>query len=981
MPSLFFWKNWIKDYRIIWYLIASAFVMSVIFLWFSYFRGAEGVIDWQKFQEQKVIETTIHQFRLGPFEISIPGESYVILEYFQGSAVTPNTTASYFFLCVLSLGVIVILSVITTIDKFWFFVGMVLFIILIVSLRLEVLGIFGLHNKFPVAVALALFVIPAFYFNRIKTTVPFVTRLLVFSGVALAIGLLVKFASSVSEPFYHLTLTGYAAGLILSVLFIILIAHEILASFVYIVSQGSSKSLRHLSLICVIYMSNVVITCFHETGGIQWNFIYINLYLLLTLSAVLGIWGFRQRETAYGNILPFAPFGAYFFLSMGAICFATTGQLLGNANDPSLRVIRDAIIFSHTGYGIIFLTYIFSNFVLMLARDLPVYKVLYNPTRMPYFTYRFAGMIAMLGFVFYSGWSSYVFQSMSGFYNTAGDLYTLLGNDTYAESFYTQGQSQAFQNNRSNYVLASLKASRLSLDEAHHDYELANAKWPTVFSLANAGNVYIWEDNIPEAIRYYKEGLTRMPRSSILISNLGFAYVKTHQVDSALLYLDHARQQNMTKNSAETNFFALAALEDITLKVDSILSLFDASSTSVTANALALSTLQDQEFKTTLSPLAKRTLDLHAATLLNNYIIKYAKSLDTTFVQQANAIASDSVNSDYSEALKTALAFAFYHQGNVSKALEILAEQVYVTQSYKGKFNYIMGLWALDQGNPLLASSYFSFADTYDYKDARFYNAIALSEAGRTSDAYSAWDSVSRSAQAEQQVIAGHMKKILSLPAGEAAKLDDVEKYQFCRYRIGIRDSLLFDRIANTFENPNYKAQALLDISQKYYHAGQIAPAIRYYNRISGLELSDKNLFEAVRHFELLMLASRGEIKSLAIQINKGITFDTSQALEKSLYSALIAESSGDTVAARKHYNVLATYNPYLPEGIVAAASFFSRHDPGLKAYSILAEAIQINGNSIPLLRAYIGEALRVGFDEYAASATERLKGLEKTFP
>jgi hypothetical protein len=38
-----------------------------------------------------------------------------------------------------------------------------------------------------------------------------------------------------------------------------------------------------------------------------------------------------------------------------------------------------------------------------------------------------------------------------------------------------------------------------------------------------------------------------------------------------------------------------------------------------------------------------------------------------------------------------------------------------------------MGLWALEQCNPELASSYFTYADTYDYK-ARFYNAIALTE-------------------------------------------------------------------------------------------------------------------------------------------------------------------------------------------------------------------------------------------------------------
>src|SRR5699024_11007716 len=140
----------------------------------------------------------------------------------------------------------------------------------------------------------------------------------------------------------------------------------------------------------------------------------------------------------------------------------------------------------------IFLVYIFSNFIYLLARNLPVDKVLYNPTRMPYFTYRFAGLIAMVGFVFYSGWRDYVEHDVSGFYNTTGDLYGMIGNELYAESFYQQG-TIAFQNNRSNYALAKLSAGRMSFETAHEQYERANGRRPTPYSLVNDGNIYVWE--------------------------------------------------------------------------------------------------------------------------------------------------------------------------------------------------------------------------------------------------------------------------------------------------------------------------------------------------------------------------------------------------------------------------------------------------------------------------------------------------------
>lgn len=978
MQSFLFWKSWIKDYRYGWYMCGIVFIFSVAFLWYSYFRGESGVIHWEKLQEQKVIETSVHRFQLGPFELSVPGESYVILEYFHGSDIIPNRTASYIFLLVMIFSAMVILTVVTTLDKFWFYVGMGLFILFLVSLRLEVLGIFGTHNKIPVFAALVLYVAPGFYFNRLRASVPFAYRIMVFLVTTIVIGLVIQFFSAVPLPFYHLTLTGYVPGLIICVIFIITVAHEVFAGFVYVVSQGSSKSLRHLLLISGVYMANLIITCFHEMGIIEWNFIYTNLYLLLTISAILGIWGFRQREILYENILPFAPFGAYFFIALGAISFSTTAQLLVNANDPALKIIRDAIIFSHTGYGIIFLTYIFSNFVLMLARNLPVHKVLYNPTRMPYFTYRFAGMIATLAFVFYSNWRDFVFNGVAGFYNTAGDLYRMLGNDAFAESFYEQGQNQGFQNNRSNYALATLRSSRFNIEAAHKDYERANSRRPTPYSLVNAGNLYIWENNIFEAIRQYQRSYKRLENLEVLENNLGFAYTKVHNLDSALVYLNKARAHTITKTPAETNFFALAALELIPLKIDSTLALFNnATSPGVLANALALSILQGHELKATVQPVAEKRLNLYTATLLNNYCIKYAKTLDTTFVRQAYTIASDSLNSDYSEAIKASLAFVYYHQGNVTRALQLLAELAYISQSHHGKFNYIMGLWALEQKNPELASSYFTYADTYDYKEARFYNAIALTEAGKTPDAKIAWDSLARNGTAEQQVIAQHMKKMLTLPVQDVLALGDAEKYQFCRYRVGLRDSLTFNRIINTFEDTNYKAQALLELSQKYYKADLVAPAIRYFNRIAGLELTDKKLYESIRHAELRMLAYRGEVSNLARQINKGVTFEASQTLDKLLYAALISESSGDTTTAKQNYRILSTYNPYFEEGIIASSVFFRKHGDGFAAYNILAEAIQVNSNSMRLLKAYAEEAERKGFDEYAYNARQRLRELE----
>ena len=152
-------------------------------MWFGYFQGADGVIHWEKFQEQKIVETTVHEFRLGPFILDVPGDSYAILEYFNGSHIVPNTGSSYIFLIVLVFTAMVLLSVITTLPRFWYFMGMGLFIAFLVALRMEVLALFGFTNRIPIIVVMLLYLLPAFFFSQIKTSIPFIKRLGTFAAI------------------------------------------------------------------------------------------------------------------------------------------------------------------------------------------------------------------------------------------------------------------------------------------------------------------------------------------------------------------------------------------------------------------------------------------------------------------------------------------------------------------------------------------------------------------------------------------------------------------------------------------------------------------------------------------------------------------------------------------------------------------------------------------------------------------------------
>lgn len=968
-----FWNTWIPVYRRTGYALAAVFVLSVLFFWYYHFQGNATVISWQPVYDQTVFEIPVHSFTSGGFSFTVPAEGYFTYEYSGAGPITLNKIASLIFVAGFSFALIWLITLLTTLEKFWFYVGTALMILVFVSIRFDVLRIYGMSNQMPTIVVCAVFVLSAFYFNSLRPATGFMVRLVTFALLATATALMIAFFSAVEHPFQHLAVTMYTPGLILSVLFIVMIAHEIPASFIYVVSQGASKSLRHFLLITLVYFINLAVTFMHERGMIGWDF-FIGAYVLLTLSAVLGLWGFRQREVRYGNIIPFYPFGAYFYLAIGSITFFTAAYMAGNANDAGLQVIRQAVIFTHLGFGIIFITYVISNFILLLAENMNVYKVLYKPNRMPYFTFRFAGLIATLAFVFVSDWRQYVYHGVSGFYNNIADLYVDLGRNTTAEAYYMQAASYGFMNHHANYALAERRRRNADSETALQRYEYANYRRPSEFAYANAGNIYLRQSPF-QAIDMYQEGIARLPDAGRLQINLGVAYSKVHALDSALLMFESVSGEHL-KGLAGINFMALTAQEGIPIKLDSVYRVLNDNSAGLAANSLAVSMRTQQPVTIGIDPLETTgPLNLHQATLLNNYILVNRYRIDTTFLGRANAIAMDSVNSFYSEALQMAIAMGYYTKNQVNKAFTIMSGLSYLSQSYTGKYSYIMGLWALEQGNPFFAMQCFDIARQYDYKQATLYWLLARAEARQLSSEEAAMYADTEA----DSVVLKELTAILDMSFEDALRGSDLDKINYVHYHLTLEEEQQFARITEAFVSQDGRATALLEMASRAFAFNDIEKAIRYFNNIDGLNVTNPNLLASIAHFKFRLLASQKQLGAMTELIDAGLTFENGYSLEKQLYDAMIKEAEGDTAAAKMLYERTAASSPYFVEGVIAAARFVQQHSDNMfHAYEILAEAIQTNNANIRLLETYVELAEEVGFDDYANEVRQRIEVLRR---
>jgi hypothetical protein len=184
----------------------------------------------------------------------------------------------------------------------------------------------------------------------------------------------------------------------------------------------------------------------------------------------------------------------------------------------------------------------------------------------------------------------------------------------------------------------------------------------------------------------------------------------------------------------------------------------------------------------------------------------------------------------------------------------------------------------------------------------------------------------------------------------------------------------MFNSVSGSITDPNWKSRAILDRSKKLYEWDEYAEAIKVYNQLNGLAITDKRLFNDIQIHELMLAFAVGNptiIKSKLIDI----PWTNIQLSNKLFLEGVAGASEGDSVKLRNNLNWIIDNNSFFAEGIMMAAQMAKRsgNDP-LGVYNILTDALHFNPQSIKILKAYIQEAANLGFDEYVYDAEMTLQ-------
>src|SRR5688500_15426484 len=123
MHSFKFWDDWLPGYRITFQVTGLLLIALTVALLISIARNPGPTVTWQTVQEREVTEEIVHRFQTGPFALQVPAENTIIFERYLGSDFAFQEWPVYPYLICMGLGLTLLLTVLSCLSRFWFFVG------------------------------------------------------------------------------------------------------------------------------------------------------------------------------------------------------------------------------------------------------------------------------------------------------------------------------------------------------------------------------------------------------------------------------------------------------------------------------------------------------------------------------------------------------------------------------------------------------------------------------------------------------------------------------------------------------------------------------------------------------------------------------------------------------------------------------------------------------------------------------------------
>ena len=980
MKLNFFWNDWDKPYRIIYVVFLSILVLAMLSYAVAYFLGSSLVIQWELENTIKSVPTVWESFWIGIYKFPITVENYLVSQNFTASGLQVNVWPAYVVLIWMAVFLSVVLALIPKLSRFWFVISVALFTLLLIGLKLEYLMLFNSFEKYGIAIGLALYYPLLYLFHFLRPNASINVRIASFFVATMIFAIIIYQFSNVPFPFLHLANYGIYVPLIITILFCFMVGHEIVSGLLAVISgsgiSGEKGGLYHFLIISVVFLVNVALVLFKNSRIFDWNLYLIGAFGLLTISTIIGIWGYRWREITYESTYPFFPTGAILYLLLAVTAHITIAYFFITGNDALVESVEDAIVFSQLGFSAMFIVYFLANFYDIMRENGNVAKIIFKPRRMPYFTSRFAALIVVLGIFLRLHMTAYN-QAVAGFYAGIGDLYMKSKDVLAAREYYNLANMFSGTGHRRNFAMATLEHLDNKTSEEIRYLKQAIGKNPTPFAYALLASRLSDEKKYFEAMFTLKDGLNKFPEDGRLMNNLGLIYTELGETDSAFQAFDNALKSGKSHDVAGANVYALLRQEGMEVREDTLSSLLN-NTTYLPANnnlvvlANAKGERIDDQGMVNFGTPKKTTID--------QVIYNYNKTLndpskaDSAYFSQMTWFYDSTEVTWFEDQVRFAGALAQFRQGNMADAMIILSNLA--LQNPEREYFATLGNLAASLGAWELAIDHYKNSFQNGHLQIAPQLAFAYMEAGQLDKAEFLWKQIQAAGDSSNERLASKMIGILQINnIDDVLYGDESDKLAYIKYKYQKVPIEKLDALALSIDNPNIRALALLKLFDLYMDLGNITGATEVLVQLGELNLSEERIVDEINVAQCRFAYTVNDTELMQKLVNN---LERNQWMV-TLYLHLFEIKSGtrqdyDTLA-KKQLVPMALRNPFFEPGVAEAVNFLNnKAKNNEEAYSLVLKAANINPYSKRINQLYAIQCLKVGLREYALNTREELR-------
>jgi tetratricopeptide (TPR) repeat protein len=985
-PAFFFWNDWNRSDRYLYIFLLSIFGCCIILLGITAYIGMDAAVDLNVYSRLDTTKSVIDQFSKNLLTFSVEANNYLIREWFGASPLKIVPIYSYSLLFICCFAVILIQCCLTYIENTLLYtMGMLGVLLFMVNLNTEMLDIFIPGSRYFLIGLILSFGGLSYYYHAFNRDISFIVRLISFLILALIAWFIIITFSQINYPFLYVSNYGIKGILLLSLLFFIIISFDIIYGLFYILTMNKTAPTKnliiHFPAVSAIYLLNFILFYLDKKSVLDREIIYINPFILFGISAIVGIWVFRKKESSYKHFFSFRPVGAVFYLSLGIICCSAIAYSFITANDAMREMFEYGLIYSHFCIGLSFVIYVVVNFNNLFNHYSQVYKVIFEPKRISLYVVYLIGGLGITALFFQAHKQPYR-TAKAGYLNNIGDIYLYEKNYLLARQYYLNASVEDYDNWRTNYSLASICLAMEDKGNAIDYFALSNSSHPSEYSYLNLSNIYVDNDNFFPAKFAIEDGLKRFPESSILYNNLAVIYAKTSLLDSTIYYLEKSKKysDNDNKEVPSSNMIYFLIKNKIYEAADSLIKEYKMQHYAPFAsNALVL----DNLYRRKTSEAFKRNfvkdtiLDNTAFAYLYNYGLNNLGKPDEKYITFTDSLQRFSSNESYAEYLRYLHSLYFYYGEEKNKA-KVLMENL---KGFAGTTGAVywnnLGMWMMDNNQFTEAAENLKQAASMSNDHNAYLNyCISLAEAGNKNEAIAAFEPLKKSGDKDIQSLTENFIRLLTEKNTDSVlAMEEPLRVQYAHLRkkeISEKDLLT---IYTSLENQTLKFIAAAELMEYYIDRHETDKANVFWQAFShepGIVSYEAGQFN---YQYLRLLSMEKNWTELKNQLEK-IYLNKNKQGSKNYFRGLIAQFAGNDQEASDFFTLAFKSDPFNEEGIIWAVEFFNSRKKYMDAYNILVESVTMNPYSIQILKAYARQSILINIESYAEYALDKLEKL-----